>query len=111
MRRPLRSIRPMISPTRPRNTPSGLTRTRVRSVSLSGTVSQPTESAGPPEVQVVDPDEGEQHADDIHRPGDEAGRDHRRLGHGAGPQSVRPAQPYRGDNQYDDQREQVHEMP
>src|SRR5690242_3589750 len=40
MRRPLRSMRPMISPTRPRWTPSGLTRTRVRSG--LGTSEQPS---------------------------------------------------------------------
>src|SRR6266545_5657218 len=32
--RPLRSMRPITSPTRPRLTPSGLTRTRVRSLTM-----------------------------------------------------------------------------
>src|SRR5437764_11623037 len=45
MRSPLRSMRPTISPIRPRCTPSGLTRTRV--FSLFGTVEQPTDRPRP----------------------------------------------------------------
>src|SRR3954447_9390947 len=102
--RPLRSILPTISPTSPRATPSGLTRTRVRS--LSDTVGQPTEALAlpvecdeiplgeapvrgisshstgggrAPEAEVVDPDAGEEQADDVHGPGDGTRRDDPRL--------------------------------
>src|SRR5207248_3687538 len=123
IRRPFRSIRPTISPTRPRATPSGLTNTRV----LSDTRREPSgspdqdhreqsalEHAQPAMIksastkaQPVRPDHGEDDADDVHRPRDDPGADHEDLYDRAGRDTTSPAQPGGDEDQQDGERGDV----
>ena len=130
-RRPLRSSRVITSPTRPRATPSGLTRTRVRSV----TGRQPTgcRSGAPTDAYVarrvrrrgdrrtgpngepsrslrsceqVEPDQHEGAAEEPHDAVEQAGQQQRHLQDGADDHALGTALQPRGQDQHEGQREQ-----
>src|SRR5688572_14430206 len=108
MRSPLASSRLITSPTSPRLTPSGLTRTRVRSDTAEllrvrrGTASLPRTGHGPghgvqplPQDVHQDPEPAEQGAQEEHRRDDQPGSNRSHLS-GGSDDPPDPAAPKRG---------------